>query len=93
MPSYVLDQKNIVTPPFEFLGDCYICAVGDGQIRIQRKVGGNFYDMTDQAGVPMVFAGSGVIFNSSVTANKKIEHRIVADTPSEIKIDILKERG
>lgn len=93
MPTFVLDQKNSVTPPFDFLGDCYICAVGDGQIRIQRKVGQEFQNMTTETGDELVFVGSGVIFNGRVTANKKMEHRIIADTTSQIKVDILKERG
>lgn len=93
MPSYILTASNPETPPFDFLGDCYISIKGTGVAHIKRKISGEFDVMTTKEGVLLSFEGPGVMFNDCITANKKMEHKIVADTTGEVVVEILKERG
>ena len=76
---------------FNFIGECLICATGEGEIRIQRKLvdGGDFVDVTDDYGTPMVHVSqNGVIFNGSIKCSRRIPHRIVASTTKEINLEV-----
>lgn len=93
MARFTLTSKKPQSDPFFVSGECYICAKGQGQFKIMRKFAHGFEVVTDQSGIPMVFIpqpGSDVIFNSYFTCNKRLEHMIVADTPTEIVFDVEK---
>lgn len=87
----ILNEKENIYE-FDFWGDCYICATGSGEIRIERKIGGEFVVLTNQEGTPMIFVADGVIFNSFINCKSRLVHRIVAITTSEIKLSIVSER-
>lgn len=84
------EDENIYE--FDFLGDCYISAQGSGTIEIQRKMGGEFVTLTNQEGVPMQFAETGLIFNSFINCKKRLPHRVVASTTKSINLTIVAER-
>lgn len=90
--NIVLTKDKTETQPFAFLGDCYICAKGQGQISILRDMGGEFVVMTNSAGEELAYLGDGVIFNGSITCKSRIKHKIVAHTESSITISIVTER-
>lgn len=89
----ILDSNNTETEPFEFVGDCYISAVGSGQITILREMGGEYIPMTTDRGELLTFIGDDVLFNGSISCKKRIKHKVEASTTSEIVIDIVRERG
>lgn len=92
--SYILNEQEPETDVFQFLGDCYICATGEGAITIERDLGNGFYPVTTERGEPMTYIGAdGMIFNGVVTCNKKVRHRISGVTTDQIIINIVKERG
>jgi hypothetical protein len=93
MARFTLTSKKPESEPFFVSGEVHICAKGQGQFKIMRKFSHGFEVVTDQSGVPMVFIpspGSDVIFNSFITCNRRMEHKIVADTPNEIVFDVEK---
>ncbi len=90
--NFELKPEDEYSQEFSFKGDCYISIVGDGIVTIERRVGKIFVPMTLQDGTEMTFAGEGVIFNSSISANKEFKHRLKVATSSGLMVDIVKER-
>ena len=77
MPTYSLNKETPETKAFDFRGDCCICAIGNGSIRILREMNGKFEIVTDQEGTPMEFgATGGVAFNGNISNNVRIPHKI-----------------
>jgi hypothetical protein len=90
--KYVLTADSLSTEQFQFSGECNICAVGSGEIRIQRNLGNGWYDVTNDRGETLAYVGNGVIFNGKIESSKSIPHRITASTTSSIEIMLNKER-
>ena len=90
--SFTLTQEEPVSESFDVHGDCYICIEGSGEVAIERKIGDDFKTVTTDRGEPMVFVGSGVLFNDKISCKKAIKHRIKANTSSEVVVDIVKEK-
>lgn len=91
--SIVLTSNEPETEVFDLLGDCYICAKGEGQIKIMRDIGSGFEVVTNDRGEELIFAGTGVLYNHHITTKKRLKHKIVAETTKEIVIDMVKERN
>lgn len=89
---YEITTSDTETKPFEFYGDCYICAVGSGSFSIQRDTGLGFKTLTNESGEEMTFVGDGVLFNSVISCKKKLKHRFVGTTASTINVSLVKER-
>lgn len=92
MSTYTLTAANPVSPAFEIDGDMYICAKGEGTIKIERKIGSSFEVLTTETGVAMEFIGSGILFNNKVSTSKGIQHRFSSETTGEITVDLVKGR-
>ncbi len=90
--SYTLTQQDPISGEFDVHGDCYICIEGSGEVAIERRIGDAFKTVTTDRGEPLVFVGSGVLFNNKVTCKKAIKHRVVAITSSEVLVEIVKEK-
>ena len=90
--NILLDENKKETPEFDFVGDCYICAKGSGQITLQRKMGDSFENITNERGEELTYIGEGVIFNGSINCKKRIPHKIVGSTNSGIVVSIVAER-
>jgi len=91
MISGKLTQANPESEEFPVLGECYICAKGSGAISVYRKVGANFELMTTERGEDLTFVGDGVLFNNSISSNKRLMHKLVADTSGTIEFYIASE--
>ena len=90
--KFTLTPENLNTDQFQFSGECNICAVGTGEIRIQRNLGSGWYDVTNDRGEKLAYVGDGVIFNGKVTSAKSIPHRIVASTTKTVEVILNKDR-
>lgn len=91
MSDGILTKDNN-TVEFKFMGSCYICLTGSGSVSIQRKMGGDFVNLTTERGEELIFVGEGVLFNNKIEDSKRQEHRIVADTTKIIEYSIVPER-
>lgn len=90
MKTIVLSKERSKTAAFPVSGDCYICAKGQGQIRILREMGGVFEVVTDGNGDPLVYTSNedGIIFNSSIHCSGRLNHMIEAVTTDKITVTV-----
>ena len=93
MTTVVLDKNKTRTDPFFFTGDCYICVKGSGTVRFLREMNGAFEVITDDDGEPIIYAGDGVIFNSSITCKARLQHVVEVITPTQAHVTIEREKS
>jgi len=89
MTTGVLTQDVKESKVFGVIGECHICAVGNGTISIQRRLGKTFETMTNERGEEMTFVGDGVLFNSKIEGVGRTAHRLVAETTDKITFTIV----
>lgn len=90
--KFKLSPTDEYSDTFDFVGDCYICIAGEGEVTIERRVGDDFQPVTYENGLPRTYAGDGVLFNDKITTRKYIKHRFKVSTTKGVQIDIIKER-
>lgn len=81
MPTQALNKDNPETKPFDFRGDCCICAKGKGSIRILREANGKFEILTDVKGSEMEFGSTtadGIAFNGTISCGVRMKYKVQA---------------
>lgn len=77
---------------FKVHGECYICIEGSGTAQIQRDIGNGYRALTDSNGKKLNYPANGtVMFNGTLTSNKKLPYRVVVETESEVAVTIANE--
>lgn len=89
---FKLSPTDDYSETFDFVGDCYICIVGEGEVTIERKVGEEFHAVTYENGQHRTYTGEGVLFNDKLTSRKAIKHRFKVSTTSGVQIDLIRGR-
>ncbi len=90
--KFKLSPTDEFSDSFDFVGDCYICIVGEGEVTIERRVGDDFHPVTYEDGLPRTYTGKGVLFNDKLTCRKAIKHRFKVETTEGVTISLIKER-